>query len=91
MRQDKKHAPLQNIADKHQISPQASSEVQESITNSVTGDDVKLQIGREPVTQTQNKEMENSVVESLQASNCRIPKDSDTGVSEDDHITNMAQ
>ena len=63
MRQDKKPAPLQNSAEKHQISPQTSREVQESITNSVTGDDVKLQIGREPVTQTQNKEMENSVVE----------------------------
>ena len=39
--------------------------------------------------------MENSVVERLQASDCRIPKDSDTGVSEDDHneygsITNSA-
>ena len=66
-RQDKKPAPLQNSAEKHQISPQASREVPESITNYVTGHDVKLQIGREPVTQTHNKEMENSVVERLQA------------------------
>ena len=67
MRRDKKPAPLQNSAEKHQISPQASREVPESITNYVTGHDVKLQIGREPVTQTHNKEMENSVVERSQA------------------------
>ena len=38
-----KLVPLQNSADKYQISPQASSEVTESITNTVTGGDVKLQ------------------------------------------------
>ena len=67
--------PLQNSANKYQISPQASSEVQESITNSVTEDDVKLQIGREPITQTLDKELENYVVERSQASDCRRPKD----------------
>ena len=36
VRQDKKPAPLQNSDVKHQISPQASREVPESITNSVT-------------------------------------------------------
>ena len=85
MRQDKKHAPLQNIADKHQISPQASSEVPESITNTVTEDDFKLQIGREPVTQTQSKELESHNVERSQASDCQGHEDSDTGVNEDDH------
>ena len=35
VRQDKKPAPLQNSAEKHQISPKASREDQESINNSV--------------------------------------------------------
>ena len=47
-----KSAPLQNSADKYHRSPQASSEVPEQITNTVTGDDVKRQIGREPVTRS---------------------------------------
>ena len=80
-----KLVPLQNSADKYQISPQASSEVPESITNTVTGGDVKLQIGREPVTQTQSKELESHNVERSQASDCQGHKDSDTGVLEDDH------
>ena len=79
-----KLVPLQNSADKYQISPQASSEVPESITNTVTEDDVKLQIGREPVTQTQSKELESHNVERSQASDCQGHKDSDTGVPEDD-------
>ena len=80
-----KLVPLQNSADKYQISPQASSEVPESITNTVTGGDVKLQIGREPVTQTQIKELESHNVERSQASDCQGHEDSDTGVNEDDH------
>ena len=87
MKRDKKPngklVPLQNSADKYQISPQASSEVTESITNTVTGGDVKLQIGREPVTQTQSKELESHIVERSQASDCRCHKDSDTAVPED--------
>ena len=91
VKQDKKTngkpARLQNSADKYQISPspQTSSEVPESITNTVTGDNVKLQIGREPVTQTQSKELESHNVERSQASDCQGHKDSDTGVPEDDH------
>ena len=80
-----KLVPLQNSADKYQISPQASSEIPQSITNTVTGGDVKLQIGREPVTQTQSKELESHIVERSQASDCRCHKDSDTAVPEDDH------
>ena len=80
-----KLVPLQNSADKYQISPQASSEIPQSITNTVTGGDVKLQIGREPVTQTQSKELESHNVERSQASDCQGHEDSDTGVLEDDH------
>ena len=67
MKRDKKPngklVPVQNCADKYQISPQASSELPGSITNTVTEHDVKVQIGREPVTQTQSKELESHNVE----------------------------
>ena len=89
VRQDKKPngklVPLQNSANKYQISPQASSQVPESVTNTVTGDDVKLQIGRETVTRIQSKELESHNLERSQASDCQGHKDSDTGVPEDDH------
>ena len=85
VRRDKKHAPLQNSAENHQISPQASSEVQESITNSVTRDDDQLHNGKEQIAETQDQNRENYVVERSEAGDCRIPKDSDPGVSEEDH------